>query len=179
MNIFDLAPATSEHIVKAFAAIEQEGLGARRRRAGLLDVEKQKNSLVLTPNDSEVSRVQVDFKTPTELKNKNEIAARPEFPILFARISERLNALQTFYGTEPLEAIPACAVRMTECTIVQSQVERRSSKTGQRHRIGGFTGAAISDGDLRECLPLLRAAEFTGVGRHTAWGNGRLVVTVI
>ena len=55
-----------------------------------------------------------------------------------------------------------------------SPVERRSSRTGQRHGIGGFVGFAEYEGDLAEFVPYLEAAYWTGVGRHCTWGNGQI-----
>jgi len=56
--------------------------------------------------------------------------------------------------------------------VIRREVMRRSSRTGQTHTIGGFTGSAIYAGELTEFMPFLRAAWWTGVGRHTVWGNG-------
>jgi CRISPR-associated endoribonuclease Cas6 len=181
MNLFDTSPAALERIVDTFTAMKHEGLGAHREKVKLLGVETVKHAVNLAPGSADVSRIQVDFLTPTELKNKNNVVDRPEFPILFARIFERVNSLGYFYGGGTLQREPRCGreVQMTECSLTHCYVERRSSKTGQRHRVGGFTGWAVYQGDLRECLPYLQAAEFTGVGRHTSWGNGRLETNAI
>jgi hypothetical protein len=40
--------------------------------------------------------------------------------------------------------------------------------------VGGFTGFATYIGEMGEFLPILRAAEWTGVGRQTVWGNGAI-----
>ncbi len=57
-------------------------------------------------------------------------------------------------------------------------MQRRSSRTGQTHSIGGFIGEAEYEGDLREFVPFLRAAKWTGVGRQTVWGKGEIEVKV-
>ena len=67
-------------------------------------------------------------------------------------------------------------VRMTTFRSEQIEIDRRSSRTGQVHSIGGLTGSAAYEGELQEFLPLLRAAEWTGVGRQTVWGKGQIVV---
>ena len=41
--------------------------------------------------------------------------------------------------------------------------------------IGGFIGTAEYEGPVAEFLPILRAARWTGVGRHCVWGNGEIV----
>jgi hypothetical protein len=53
-------------------------------------------------------------------------------------------------------------------------IERRSSRTGQVHPIGGFVGEAEYEGDLAEFVPYLHAARWTGVGRQTVWGKGEI-----
>ena len=74
------------------------------------------------------------------------------------------------------------AERAAEVTIVRSHiskvsVSRRSSRTGQTHPIGGFTGCAEYSGRLGEFLPYLYAARWTGIGRQTVWGKGEIEVT--
>jgi hypothetical protein len=64
---------------------------------------------------------------------------------------------------------------MSRCDIRQVSIERRSSRTGQRHPLGGFIGEAEYEGDLlHEFLPILRAAQWTGIGRQTVWGKGEI-----
>ena len=66
----------------------------------------------------------------------------------------------------------AAAVRMTRCDLRHVQGERRSGRTGQVHPLGGFIGVGEYEGDLGEFVPILKAAEWTGVGRQTVWGKG-------
>ena len=73
----------------------------------------------------------------------------------------------------------ASAVEMIRCQLRQVEAERRSSRTGYSHTIGGFVGEAYYEGDLSEFLPYLEAAQWTGVGRHCVWGNGELRVDTI
>jgi CRISPR/Cas system endoribonuclease Cas6 (RAMP superfamily) len=63
---------------------------------------------------------------------------------------------------------------MTCCDLRAEHRVRRSSRTGQVHPWGGFTGAAEYQGDLAEFMPYLRAARWTGVGRQTVWGKGEI-----
>ena len=41
---------------------------------------------------------------------------------------------------------------------------------------GGFVGEADYEGNLTEFVPFLKAAEWTGVGRHTVWGKGAILI---
>ena len=63
---------------------------------------------------------------------------------------------------------------MTRCEITEVSRVRHSSRTGQTHSIGGFTGVAEYEGDLTEFVPYLEAAAWTGVGRQTVWGKGEI-----
>ena len=121
----------------------------------------------------------VRFVTATELKG-----AAPEnpaaFSILFPRIRDRVATLRRLYGAGALEADfrglgeRAKNIRTVRANLRQHRIFRRSSRTGEVHGIGGFEGAAEYAGDLAEFAPWLRAACWTGVGRHTVWGNGEL-----
>jgi len=146
-------------------------------------VDQQPVRLSLEPEPGPVSRVLVRFVTPTELKHGQEVARRPEFGILLARIRDRVSTLRALYGVGPLPVDfkafgeRAAAVHMIRCDVRQLEAERVSARTGQRHPLGGFVGEAEYEGDLREFLPYLRAAYWTGVGRHTVWGQGVIEVT--
>jgi hypothetical protein len=120
----------------------------------------------------------VRFVTPTELKGAGQVAERPEFAILFARLRDRISALRALYGAGPLQIAfremgeRAATVRLRRLEIEWEKVERRSGRTGQTHPIGGFTGEAEYEGDMAEFLPWLRAGRWSGVGRQTVWGKG-------
>ncbi len=182
LNFFDLRnPAVTGQIADAFAELAREGLGPGRGRAELIPFEPPSEPLVLHlyPPPHSVLQVRVEFVTPTELKG----ADRPEFGVLAARIRDRLSTLRALYDDGPLPidfhafGERARQVRMTRCDIVEVSRTRRSSRTGQSHPIGGFTGQADYEGDLEEFVPYLRAAAWTGVGRQTVWGNGEIAVT--
>jgi hypothetical protein len=130
-----------------------------------------------------VSKVRIEFLTPTELKSKDQIADVPEFPILFGRIRDRLSTLSALYGRGPMAIDFAAlgeraeAVRLAQCDIHPVSATRRSGRTGQTHPIGGFVGSAEYEGELAEFLPYLEAARWTGVGRQTVWGKGEIRVS--
>lgn len=140
--------------------------------------------LSLVPGADAVEAITVEFLTPTELKSGEEVAPEPAFPILFARVRDRICTLQALYGSGPMDidframADRASAVRMTASDIHLCRAARRSSRTGQRHPIGGFAGSAEYEGPLTEFIPWLETAAFTGVGRQTTWGKGEIRVTV-
>lgn len=173
LNFFDRSPDTLRSVLNAFSALKE--LGAYRSKTEFLGCETIPRCVDLTPGCEPIRRIQVDFKTPTALKANNTLVSRPDFSVLYARAVERVSAFSG--GT--LETTSCQDIQLACSSLTDSYVERRSSRTGQRHRLGGFTGSAIYEGQLRACLPVLKAAEFTGVGRHTSWGNGRLIVTAL
>jgi len=137
--------------------------------------------LPLAASCAPVSRIRVQFMTPTELKG----VERPEFGVLMARIRDRISTLRALYGAGPLEidfkafGERAGRVTMSRCELAEVAAERVSRRTGQRHSIGGFIGVAEYDkaeyeGGLAEFLPYLEIARWTGVGRQTVWGKGEI-----
>jgi hypothetical protein len=157
------------------------GLGPRRGRVELIGFEEDTVTIDLGAG-TPVSRCTLRFATPTSLKG-NPFRDDIPFGVLFARTRDRISALCSIYGDGAPEADfrpigeRAAGVKTTQRDLHYQAVERRSSRTGAVHGIGGITGTAQYEGDLTEFLPWLRAAWWTGVGRHTVWGNG--VVEVV
>ena len=165
VNLFDARNPALDQITRAFA-----------KWADLVSVEDSHVSVDLSAPSDRVSGVRVEFQTPTELKNGGSL----DFAVLLSRIRDRISTLRALYGAGPLDidfrglAERARSVKTARCELRRVAIERRSSRTGQRHGIGGFTGFAEYEGGLAEFLPYLEAAHWTGVGRHCAWGNGQI-----
>jgi len=181
IHVFDLRTSIIDHFEAAFAHLNSEGLGPRRGRAALAGVEQSGTvSVPLEARSERTSRVRVEFRTPTELKGGGNPA---DFAVLFCRARDRISMLRALYGPGPLEidframGQRASAVRITRSDLTQTQAYRRSSKTGQVHSIGGFTGVAEYEGELAEFLPYLETAHWTGVGRQCVWGKGEITVS--
>ena len=184
VHVFDLTAGRRPLIVAAFARLGEAGLGPERTRAELLWMDEEEVAIALDVPPESVSCVRVEFLTPTELKSDQQLVTRPEFPILFARLRDRISTLRALYGPGPLDidfhamGERAARVTLTCCDLSWHSAQRRSSRTGQTHPIGGFTGQAEYqaeyDGDLGEFLPYLRAGQWTGVGRQTVWGKGEI-----
>jgi hypothetical protein len=206
LNLFDLNSPAIAYFVLAFAQLARDGLGPARGKVELTTVsrlnqsgdphsliyengriETQSNrpplTLDLAPASELISRLRVQFLTPTELKSGHQIAARPEFAMLATRARDRISTLRDLYGEGALTldfrefGARAASVKMTRCNIANVDIERRSTRTGQTHSIGGFIGEAEYEGDLREFLPFLKAAQWTGVGRQTVWGKGQIAIS--
>ncbi|MBM3774234.1 MAG: hypothetical protein FJW37_03640, partial [Acidobacteria bacterium] len=177
LHVFARDPAMPAFFVLTFDQIARHGLGPRRGRAELRVVrriafdqdpgptlfEGSRPVQPITPVALDLAaaarparRLRVEFLSPTELISGERPAARPEFPILFARIRDRISTLRALYGAGPLEidfrasAARAAAVRMTRSEIRRVEYRRRSSRTGRRHPIGGFVGWADYEGELTD-----------------------------
>ena len=193
LHLFDNDPTSIAYFVLAFAQLAREGLGPARSKVELMTVARlnedgvwqegtdgQPLRLDLAPGTTVVSNVRVTFVTPTELKSGQQIATMPEFGILAARVRDRISTLRELYGEGPLDldfrrfGERAALVQMTRSKIENVDVQRRSSRTGQVHSIGGFVGEVDYEGDLTEFVPYLKAAQWTGVGRQTVWGKGEI-----
>lgn len=203
VHLFDLRRPSLPYFVHAFALVAHQGIGPLRRRAKLTSVEQLDTagralgvvwngkkcaslfdpaSVVLAANGASTDSLCVRFLTPTELKCEGGLAPRPDFSVLFARIRDRISTLRTLYGAGALEidfrslGDRASSIQMTRCQILTAHTDRRSSRTGQVHPLGGFTGEAEYRGNMAEFLPYLQAARWTGVGRQTVWGKGEIAV---
>jgi hypothetical protein len=184
VHLFDLREEARRYFTEGLARVAAEGFGPGRARARVVSVEPQPVAVELNGPPEPAARVRVRFLTPTELKADQKVAARPEFAILFARLRDRISTLRALYGPGPLEidframGERAARVRLARCELRWAEVARRSSRTGQTHPLGGFTGEAEYDGDVGEFLPYLRAGGWTGVGRQTVWGKGEICFDV-
>jgi hypothetical protein len=181
MHLFDVKHPATPALQQAYARLAESGLGPGRGRATLVSIGTEHIEVPLDGPAETAARVRVQFLTPTELKSRDrEGAVRPEFAILFARLRDRISTLRLLYGPGPLDidfrgmGERAAAVRLDRCDLTWHATERRSSRTGQTHPLGGFTGEAEYHGDLGEFLPYLRAGQWTGVGRQTVWGKGEI-----
>jgi hypothetical protein len=173
LHLFDTRNPPIDNFIRAFA-----------QWADFISVERTPISVDLNSRSDSISRLRVQFQTPTELKVNGAIG-KSEFPVLLARARDRVSTLRSLYGEGPLEldfrglADRARLVRTVRSELQQVKVARRSGRTGQRHGIGGFVGFAEYEGDLAEFVPYLEAAHWTGVGRHCTWGNGEICTETI
>ena len=205
VHIFDVRDPALAYFVLAFAQLAREGLGPGRSPAEMTAVDQldlsgaplarvfdgerfQMGALAapilvdMSEPPGRVDRVRVRFLTPTELKSEHQVAERPEFGILFGRLRDRISTLRTLYDSGPLEidframGERAAAVRMVRCELNRTDVDRLSSRSGQRHSLGGFVGEAEYEGELGEFVGYLRLGKWVGVGRQTVWGKGEVEV---
>lgn len=173
LNLFDpdLDPGRAVKRLKALrgAAVQWQETSSSAHYVDLAEVQP-------------ASRMRVEFLTPTELKGHDDNASPPPFAVLLKRARDRVSALAAFYGGAAPETDfrglgeRAGPVRLISGRVLPLVLARTSSRTGETHPLGGFTGYAEYAGGLGEFVPWLKAAEATGVGRHTVWGNGAIAV---
>lgn len=201
-NAVRLAP----YYVTAFRQLADEGIGPRRARFDLLDVTAAgtgratvlyRNTEPLmrleTPplratdlaheGDGRRTQVTLRFVTPMDLKDRGVSVVVPEFGSIVRRLRDRASTLATFFADGPLDldwkgiSALADAVNLVENRTRVITVNRRSSRTGQCHDIGGIVGEATYEGAaLGKLMPLVRVGEVIHVGRHAAFGNGAIEV---
>lgn len=181
VNIFDLEAPALEYFRLAFSKLGDDGLGPGRPRVELTSaIEMKTESVDLSRTGDTVTRIALEFLTPTQLKLEGEPVLEPRFDVLLKRARDRVTTLIGLYQAGPVSsefdfrglAQRAGSVRLTASRIAQVETFRRSKRTGERHGTGGFTGDAEYEGGLAEFLPWLEALWWTGVGRLTVWGNG-------
>jgi len=184
LHLFTLGKRIVEHIQEAFSQFETSGFGGHRSRAVLERVDGPSPVVLsLDPLAAGATHARVEFLSPTELKHGGSVTEQPLFEILLTRACSRLATLQALYGDEPLNidfsALQKNARRITlkEYKLRYCRKERRSSRTGQVHPLGGFIGFAEYEGDLDSLIPYLQASRWTGVGRQTVWGKGETQVS--
>jgi hypothetical protein len=204
VHLFDYRPIIVAYFVAAFRELATSGMGPRRGSAELVRVtgvtadgnpsgpiydgsrlaETLPAALVLSlePALPEISRVVIKFLSPIELNKHHAFNEPPRFRDLIGRIRDRIGNLRLLYGDGPLaidfRALGERAehIKVLSAQIQSASVERQSSRTHQRHSIGGFIGHVEYEGALAEFLPYLEAARWTGAGRHAVWGNGEIEV---
>ena len=181
MNLFLPNLDLLDAMMAAFTAMADAGFGPNRSRATLLFPPSHvRHSILLDRPRQETRAIRVQFQSPTELKSNGEVAAPESFRVLFDQIFWRLNRLSALYGSGEL-AVDDKTLRKAADSVLsrrirldQIEVSRRGTRLWQTHPLGGFVGSVEYAGDLTAFVPLLHAACFTGVGRHTVWGNGEI-----
>ena len=174
----------ADTITSALDHLFEQGAGVGRGKAKLTAIADERINASLTP-PGPVEQVKVRFLTPTELKHEGRVWSQPDFPVLARRIRDRISTLMSLYGPgQPdldfdLFASVAQQVRTVRADIDVRSVARTSGRTGQTHAIGGMVGEVEYAGPLDAFLPFLRAAYYTGVGRHTVWGNGCISTEIV
>ena len=183
VHLFTLVDQIAGHFQEVFSRFETAGFGPRRSRAALESVIGPSTlALPLEETNLGLTAIQVEFAAPTELKHCGLIIEQPSFYTLWSRACDRIAALRTLYGEGPPDIDcrglrdQARKIQLSHHKLRHIEKQRRSSRTGQVHPLGGFVGSAEYQGDLDPFLPHLQAAHWTGIGRQTVWGKGEIAI---
>ena len=173
LHLFDTAPDLATAALNAFAE-----LAAQQKAQQTATIEPV--SLDLKPPEIPITELLIAFETPTELKSGGVLSTVPEFGILYSRARDRVSTLRALYGDGHLPlnfaetGHAAQAIQLVQGDLQIRQATRTSGRTGQTHPLGGFVGKAHYRGDCTQFVGILKAAEWTGVGTKTVWGNGQI-----
>lgn len=118
------------------------------------------------------------FRTPVQL---SRLAGKLEFPVLIQSVIARLRDLKRIYCASDNDMghfskqfwAKSGAIRLLS-DLGTENFEWYSHHRQKQIHLGGLTGSMIFKGDMMPFLPLLAAGFFTGLGRKTVYGLGRL-----
>jgi len=205
LHLFDLRPQNIAYFITAFQQFAETGIGPAKGAAllaavsildaarrpvvdifsdGILrsNVPSPPITLSLRPPAQKIETVTIQFLTPTELRKNQPTSEPPPFVVLLSRLRDRISNLLTLYGPGKPDfdfaglSERAKTIAIQKSTLTNQATSRFSGRSAQEHPIGGFLGTIDYTGDLSEFIPFLQAGEWTGVGRHTVWGNGQMKV---
>ncbi len=205
LHLFDLRPHITAYFISAFQQFVETGIGPAKGSATLtavsiLNSAKQPISEIFTNGvlranvpappvelplaapESVIHSVSIRFQTPTELRKNQPTAEPPPFSAVIGRLRDRISNLLTLYGSGQPHfdfaglSERARSITLESANITHQSTSRYSGRHAGEHPIGGFVGTIEYSGALTEFVPLLKAGEWTGVGRHTVWGNGQIEV---
>lgn len=199
------ATAYVPHILRAFEALGQMGLGLGQGKARLIAMESLDplsgaalplladgtlQNQVLTTTGAQILAAALQlpptltlrFLTPMRLKYDGQIATLPECHILVRTALRRLSQLCIFFGDGPWEVAFADAiaqaqqVRLRTCHTTMVDWGRTSGATGQHMNLSGFVGSADYANVAPEVRTILLAGSLVHIGKASVFGHGAYVV---
>jgi len=183
VHVFDMHEPVLPYLECAFEQLAQEGIGAERGRVQLRNIAEEEVSIPLeAPPGERTQDLSLRFVTPTELKSNGHVRRDAPFKVVLARARDRIASVSALYGDGPLSmdfrgmGERASRVTTVNSTLRWESIQRTSSRTRQTHPLSGFVGEVQYRGAVGEFIPILQAAAWTGIGRHTVWGNGEIEV---
>ena len=185
INLFDRreGASTIEALRNALCKMFEKGIGPKGGRAELTSKSELGEQLSLSPTNLSLfeTSITISFESFTDLKGYDSSSPLP-FATLLQHAQARLNIILYFYGNSSLntrsQGLPPNPkdISVTCQNLKLHVLERKSSRTGNVHNIGGFTGFVKYFGACSQSIPWLKAASAIGIGRHTTWGNGEISV---
>ena len=186
------------YVIVSFNELGRKGIGVGRGRFEIKHVEcldgsgdvqkvmEAGSNLVQTPQweidlgetpEFNQNKIRVKFLTPVLLKERGKWA-RPSFSALMKRLRDRINALSYFYCGSPLDmdfrgfGQRAESVRVVYEDFYWVEESRYSKHRNITHKLKGWVGEAVYEGNLIEFWPLLWLGQYVHVGKAAAFGQG-------
>lgn len=135
-------------------------------------------------SDQPVTNLTVRLLSPLRLKQHNQFQDSLPFHVLVRAALRRISTLENAHGRgEPdldyadlVKRAAGIAIKRSECR--WRDLTRYSSRQNTIMLLGGLQGTITYEGDLTEYLPLLQYCEKAHLGKQTAFGLGRVEISV-
>lgn len=135
---------------------------------------------------SEISRnsITLDFLTPTRIKSDGRFREHIDFEMLIRSLIRRILPLSYFHCGQDLDMDYKSLTQQARQNVRKTQEEtqwddwsRYSRRQKARMSLGGFRGKVTFEGELDGFMPLLLLGEYIHVGKNTAFGLGKYVIS--
>lgn len=145
---------------------------------------------ILESIPNEVSKINVNFLSPIELKIKDKawIASDLPFYLLITHAMQRIRLLNFYYCpgifnqdyvNSTIELESTCqdiSINHTDLELDKSLYRSKDDKELNKHHIPGLVGNISYKGHLQEWLPILYTGAKVNLGHLSAWGKGQLII---
>lgn len=173
-------------VIKAFQAAGLKGVGANLSPFYIKNIISKKiNILDILNTTIPTDKLNIEFMTPLELKDKNIFQKKPTFEAIYNSMNRRFNTLDHLFGDRKInfqnETLQnyASTIEMSSQQIKTISLQRRSNRQEKLHPIYGIMGNINFSGDLMAFYPLLKLAELLHIGKKTVMGMGQIKVNLI
>ena len=152
----------------------------------VLDREMPPDDLILAAPEINppVTIIDVALLTPLRIKHQNQFQNTISFHLLIRAALRRVSSLEQYYGGgEPALDYRGMVRRAEFIHTIESRcrwldLDRYSNRQKTVMSMGGLTGTIRYKGDLSEFIPVLRYCEKTNLGKQTAFGLGKIAITI-
>lgn len=130
----------------------------------------------------EITRAEIEFLTPTRLKEEGRLVSQIPFPVLLQALLRRISALLHLYcGASVDDGVFELMEESHKVVIERSDLrwwdwERYSQRQELRMKLGGVVGKIVYVGPLELFMPYLFLGEYIHVGKGTSFGLGQIHV---
>lgn len=185
--------------LQAFYHLGMAGLGKDKSRFRIREVYNTKNQRIVSDNNVDMSRYQINFLsdyinfrkgelkqesgtwqlifvTPLSMKYQQEYMERFYSEALVKGAARRVQMLDYYIGTEA--EIPQFAEypQITGQNMKKQYIKRYSSTQDSHMTLQGIIGSVTFDIITEQCLDYLIAGEVTHIGKNTSFGFGKYII---